>query len=528
MKRNSFVSILLVLCMLLIGSIGLFAAGQSEDGGSGDGKVPSLEVWWAASNNKPAETMEDPNPYQERAIDAIGIGWDRPTVSWNSGADYAEKLKLRLAAGDPPDIMRLPSVGFSVPEMIEGGVAADLTALLPKYAPTVYAAVPEDVWKVVKYESPNKDKIFFIPTLRNAPTHGAFIRKDWLDRVGLDLPKTETDFFNVLKAFKEQDANGNGDASDEIPTSGRGPGRWWDHLFTPFGVAMVEGFPTWDYYDGEVQYGGVQPEMKVALAALSKAYKEGLIDPEVLINKPATWEGKIFNDQVGIHFHMPIFLGSKISKVYPNFPKAEWIWLPPYAVSGVDSKWSEGYVSSMNTNEKVVIASNDEETIINALKLLEYLQQPKVASANVNGIEGIHYEIVDGEMVRLPATEESEALETWVTDTVVRTTEVFKTGSILSVLGMETEELQKRGLDTLEKLYEDAKIITVVGTNLPTSIYDGFPDIATHQLYFSTMAKIIIGEESIDAFDDYVERWYATGGTEVTANAQEAAAELGL
>jgi len=524
MKRNSVP--LLVLSLILFGTFALFAGGKSEENSNAVKKTPILEVWWAASNNRPEEAPD--NPYRIRTVEAIGIDYERPTVPWGGGDEFGEKLKLRLAAGDAPDIMRLPRNGFSVPEMIDGGVAADLTELLPKYAPTVYKAVPADFWKVVKYESPSKDKIFYIPTLRNASTHGAFIRKDWLDRLGLELPETKEDFYNVLKAFKEQDANGNGDPNDEIPTSGRGPGRWWDHLFTPYGVAMVEGFPTWDYYDGKLQYGGVQPEMKTALADLAEAYQDGLIDPEVLINKPATWEGKIFNDQVGIHFHMPIFLGGKLPKVYPNFEEAEWVWLPPYKVAGTDSKWSEGYVSSMNTNEKVVIANKDEETVINALKLLEYLQQPEVAIANTNGIEGRDYTMENGKMVRLPINENNPEISTWVTDPIVRTNEMFQTSARLSALSMSTPKLVERGLKTMDQMFEDAKVITVVGTSLPQNIYDGFPDIATHQLYFSTMAKILVGELSIDAFDDYVTKWYATGGEDVTARAQQAAKDLGL
>jgi len=523
MKRNS---IMLMLCFFILGTSAVFAGGQSESG-STDSKVPVLEVWWTASNNQEAETMDEPNPYQKRVIDAIGIGYERPTVPWNSGADYGEKLKLRLAAGDPPDIMRLPNNGFSVSELIEGGVAVDISELLPKYAPNLYASIPAEIWELVKYESPDKDKIYFIPAVRTAANHGAFIRKDWLDRLGLDMPETEEDFFNVLKAFKEQDANGNGDPNDEIPTSGRGPGRWWDHLFTPFGVAMIEGFPTWDVYNGQVQYSGVQPEMKRTLEALSKAYEAGQIDPEVLINKPATWEGKIFNDKVGIHFHMPIYLGGKIPKLYPNYPEAEWAWLPPYKVSGVDSKTAEGYVSSFNTKSQIIL-TGEEETVINALKLIEYLQTPEVIVANINGIEGIDYNMVDGKMVLIPKSEQGDPIETWVKKPPVNTLEMFQQQSTKDAMSMGSSELQQRAINTLDKLYDEARIIPVIGSFMPTTIYDGYPDISSHKLYFSMMSKIIIGEEPIDAFDDYVEQWYATGGTEVTERAQQAAIDLGL
>lgn len=44
-----------------------------------------------------------------------------------------------------------------------------------------------------------------------------FINKAWLDRLGLEIPTTVDEWYEVLKAFKEQDANGNGDPNDEIP-----------------------------------------------------------------------------------------------------------------------------------------------------------------------------------------------------------------------------------------------------------------------------------------------------------------------
>ena len=61
----------------------------------------------------------------------------------------------------------------------------------------------------------------------------------------------------------------------------------------------------------------------------------------------------------------------------------------------------------------------------------------------------------------------------------------------------------------------------IEGQALPLVIYDGYPDIKSHKLYHEYSAKIIIGEWSIDKFDEYVEKWYATGGKEVTARARE-------
>lgn len=47
-----------------------------------------------------------------------------------------------------------------------------------------------------------------------------FINKAWLDRLGMEMPTTVDEWYEVLKAFKEQGANGNGDPNDEIPLTG--------------------------------------------------------------------------------------------------------------------------------------------------------------------------------------------------------------------------------------------------------------------------------------------------------------------
>lgn len=60
----------------------------------------------------------------------------------------------------------------------------------------------------------------------------------------------------------------------------------------------------------------------------------------------------------------------------------------------------------------------------------------------------------------------------------------------------------------------------VAGDGMPTSIYDGYADILNKTLYVEYASKIIVGEYDIDKFDEFVERWYASGGEEVTQAAR--------
>ena len=72
-------------------------------------------------------------------------------------------------------------------------------------------------------------RIYMIPNVLTYPLCSGMIRQDWLDELGLSMPETQDELVEVLKAFRDQDPNGNGIA-DEIPTGGRAEARWMTYL----------------------------------------------------------------------------------------------------------------------------------------------------------------------------------------------------------------------------------------------------------------------------------------------------------
>ena len=233
--------------------------------------------------------------------DLLGIGIIEPYVEWNGGTTYAEQLNLSIASGEMPDLFA-PVNGMEN-DLIKNGALLDLTDLLPEKAPHLWEAVSEDIWDVMKANDPTGEgRIYMIPNVLTYPLCSGMIRQDWLDELGLSMPETQDELVEVLKAFRDQDPNGNGIA-DEIPTGGRAEARWMDDLFAMYGVAMWEGYPQFDLYDGELTYSAVTPNMRDALEWISELYQEGLIDPETLLNDKAGWEGKVNSNQVGVFFH---------------------------------------------------------------------------------------------------------------------------------------------------------------------------------------------------------------------------------
>ncbi len=78
-------------------------------------------------------------------------------------------------------------------------------------------------------------------------------------------------------------------------------------------------------------------------------------------------------------------------------------------------------------------------------------------------------------------------------------------------------------IDEAIKAMEDVQPYgkVIAGDGMPSSVYNGYADILNRTLYVEYASKIITGEYEIDKFDEFVEKWYASGGEQVTKAARE-------
>ena len=133
-----------------------------------------------------------------------------------------------------------------------------------------------------------------------------WIRQDWLDNLGLEVPRTWDEMAAVAEAFVTQDPDGNGEA-DTIGILGPGNS---DHMNAiggnQFGLdPLFSSFQSYPQYwlqdeDGTVKYGSIQPETKTALEKIQKLYKDKLIDPEMLVRNDS--KEPLLAGKVGIFF----------------------------------------------------------------------------------------------------------------------------------------------------------------------------------------------------------------------------------
>ena len=136
----------------------------------------------------------------------------------------SEKVAMQFAGGDLPDAFL--GVGLSSDALLQYGSAGAIVALddyLEQYTPNLMKAMEyyEQGLSLIKQADGH---IYSLPSI-NPCYHCTYANKMWvntvwLDNLGLTAPTTTDEFTEMLKAFRDQDANGNGDPSDEVPMAG--------------------------------------------------------------------------------------------------------------------------------------------------------------------------------------------------------------------------------------------------------------------------------------------------------------------
>lgn len=198
-----------------------------------------------------------------------------------------EKFQIMVNANELPDIILRPdALAGDANQAYALGVDSvflDLIPAMEKYAPDMMALYQgyTDVWNACV--GPN-GALYMLPRInedRDFTSNGVrtYIDRTWLKNVDMEMPTTLDEFYNVLVAFKEKDANGNGDPNDEIPwTFDKGTNVMDGLVMTAF-TEITQG-DTRIIRDGKVQIAAMTEAYREALRFMNKCFSEGLIYAE--------------------------------------------------------------------------------------------------------------------------------------------------------------------------------------------------------------------------------------------------------
>ena len=240
--------------------------------------IGTFDNWYA-----PASYTQNLEIFQAIEKDTgVKINWDVVPAS-----QYNTSMQTRLAAGtNLPDIISIP--GDTI-KYAQDGLIIAIDELIKKYAPNTLKYFEADPLTKKVLTTPD-GHIYSLASVTTGTSYSdpyAWItRRDWLQRVGVKEPTTIDEFYTMLKAYKkaykEQDANGNGDPNDEIPLVVQ-YGVWDLQRFgDAWGLRLFYSYGWHPNENGIVEYDWLKPEAKELVTWLNKLYTEGLLDPEFL------------------------------------------------------------------------------------------------------------------------------------------------------------------------------------------------------------------------------------------------------
>lgn len=225
------------------------------------------------------------------------------------GSAWNENVSLAFAGDTYPDVFMHNLSREQIATYSAEGYLVDLSDLIRTYAPNtvaLYNQYPE----LVREITGDNGEIYFMPSINASPRdmitqYPTFINSQWLKNLGLEMPRTLDELYTVLRAFKEQDADGDGNPDNETPIAARysaSTSRVDILILSALGLVDKKHNIT---EDGVYQYVPSTEGYKAYLKYMNRLYAEQLLDNEYFTMTNEALTSKLATGDVGLMGNQP-------------------------------------------------------------------------------------------------------------------------------------------------------------------------------------------------------------------------------
>ncbi|MWV43895.1 extracellular solute-binding protein [Paenibacillus sp. HJL G12] len=424
--------------------------------------------------------------------------------SWIPDASKEERINTSLASDSLADIVTLTILdNSSVRNALKSGMFWEVESYLDEF-PNL-AKISQDT----RTSASIGGKLYGVPFQKDLARNGVVIRKDWLDKLGLAVPKTTDELMAVAKAFTEQDPDGNGkkDTTGFMDRS--------DLIYGAFKtLSSYFGTPNnWKVGDD----GKMTPEFDTeeyvkTMDYMKELYDNGYINQDFAVTAKTDQQQKFAQGKAGI------YVGALFdSKNLKNMAKG--------VQDNMELVLDNNITSTGNEADRAIWAANngiggllafpksevkDEAELKRVLKFVNDLMDDDMYALMTYGIEGVHY------------TKDADDAAT-ITNQDLWQQEVQpfassrpnETGYKIhdsDPLKAESDKLIKENAEhaVLNPAYSlESETYTTQGSELQKIITD-----ATY--------KYILGKIKLDDFKAAVENWKKSGGSKIISEYEAA------
>ncbi|QGQ19265.1 extracellular solute-binding protein [Cellulomonas sp. JZ18] len=349
----------------------------------------------------------------EEAAD-VSISWEEVTADWD------QKKSTMLAAGDTPDLIigvnAITDADLATFRTLFEDLSDDLDAM-----PNVRAML-EEVDGAKEMATQADGAVYALPSWKEFWPQAItrqYINQQWLDNLGLAMPTTWDELYDVLVAFEEQDANGNGDPADEIPFDWSPVGTTGYGYFQPTALLGSLGLPITGgggagYFveDGEVGNFLADERWKEVLTFLNRAYEAGLVNQDVITQDYSAYQSvaRGSGDTAAVGFSWGWTASDRFgARLAPQYTSMA----PLLAEEGQDEPltWSYDF-ENLTANHVVVSAQSDAKDA--ALRVVDAFYDQDMSVQVLFGDFGTNVEKVDDDTYRvLPPADGTSDPSSW-------------------------------------------------------------------------------------------------------------------
>ena len=365
--------VLVAILVLLLAPVALFATSASEQGSD------LQEIDAIFDRILLPENGQDEWAAAFQDLTGVQINIVKPEHN-----QYSEILGVAFATGDLPDLVELQTADY-VPYATSGRLVP-LDAYIAASAEV--ANVRPDLVEAYRLKDGH---IYAFPTYDGGGCV-TYMRQDWLDNLGLDIPTTWDDFHEVLQAFTFDDPDGNGqDDTIGMTLPFSVPADEFDYYNR---MIMQDAWFGFQYKDGEWVDGFSEPEMVGALQRFQDLYEEGVIDQEFFSNATSAARTKIYEGQAGVMEYWSGTWGERMdASAKAANPNAEVIAIPPVG--------DAFYINRVGPCFAITTAADNPGAIFDAF-INTMLDRGEGQALFTHGVLGLHYALQDGQYVMLP------------------------------------------------------------------------------------------------------------------------------
>ena len=500
------------------------------------GKMTSVN-----NSNMPENDTYTDNAYTRYIKSVINV--QNVDVFEANDSQYDTNVSMVISMGSLPDIMVVSSQD-EVEQLVEAGLIEDLTEsynnCISDRIRKMYESYGDSLKDMVTYDG----KIMALPetNITDGPNL-VWLRKDWMDKLGLSEPHTIDDVVNIVKHFISEDPGNNGEDASGKPNTvglavdtdvtgecGYSSEFLLDIIFACFGAYPKQWIMN---DDGEIVYGSVTNEAKEALSYISSLYNQGVIDNDFLLRTSTNICELIENGLCGSFFGPWWAPNNPLANAVSRNPDADW---QPYLIA-TDSDGTTSYHSQNPCYKYVVVRKGYEHPEI-AAKMISVMFD-KVRFDCTDSEEFKNYYQLNVEPTARPLSinvDYNNALS------------ICYRNIDATISGRKNPD----SLELLERSFYDACSEYIKNANKTSTQWAAYMSrikacslIAqdnikvVDSLYFKTTdtmkshwwrlkakekeayLKIISGEEDISYFDRFVKEWNEQGGQIITSEVSE-------